>query len=106
MAQRGPAIASRQNRPGSRRPRQAHLSLTERGAERAHHGQSRMRTPYDRLAKETLSAILERAGRVQTETEVVAARQLVDLTYEPDPSKLALLEPFGLLARMVKSGPT
>jgi hypothetical protein len=64
-----------------------------------------MRTPFDRFAKEAWSAILERAARVETESEVAADVQFVDLTYEPDPTKLAALEPFGLVARMVKEGP-
>jgi hypothetical protein len=64
-----------------------------------------MRTPFDRFAKEAWSAILERAARVETESEVAADVQFVDLTFEPDPSKLAALEPFGLVASMVKEGP-
>jgi hypothetical protein len=64
-----------------------------------------MRTPFDRFAKEAWSAILERAARVETESEVAADVQFVDLTFEPDPTKLAALEPFGLIASMVKEGP-
>jgi len=64
-----------------------------------------MRTPFDRFAKEACSAILERAARVETEAEVSADVQFVDLVYEPDPTKPAALEPFGLVARIVKEGP-
>lgn len=64
-----------------------------------------MRTPFDRLAKEAWSAILERAARVETEAEVAADVQYVDLTYHPDRTKLTALEPFGLVARMVEDAP-
>jgi len=64
-----------------------------------------MQTPFDRLAKNSGSALLQRVGKVETQAEVVADAQWVDLTYDPEPDKLHLLAPFGLIARMVEEGP-
>jgi hypothetical protein len=65
-----------------------------------------MRTPYDRFAKDTWTAFIECAAPVETEVEVAADTQRIDLTFgEADPTKLSELERFGLLARIVKEGP-
>ena len=56
-------------------------------------------------AKDACKAILERAGWVETEAEVAAEVQSVDVTFEPDASKLGALQAFGLLARIVEAGP-
>jgi hypothetical protein len=64
-----------------------------------------VRTRYDQFAKETLTAVLSHAGHVETEVEVAAEAQYVDLVCEPDPARLDALAPFGLLGRMVREGP-
>lgn len=46
-----------------------------------------MRTPFDRLAKEAWSAILERAARVETEAEVAASSFVATYAWhEAEPS--------------------
>jgi hypothetical protein len=64
-----------------------------------------MRTPFDRFAKETLSAVLSLAGSVEAQVEISTNARFVDLRYDPDPARLAALEPFGLLGRMAQRGP-
>ncbi|MBX3226058.1 MAG: hypothetical protein KIT84_29215 [Labilithrix sp.] len=58
------------------------------------------RTPFDKLAKRMWSALLERAGTVDTETEVAPDSQSIDLTFEPDAARLESLRRFGLVGRM------
>ncbi|MBI5515319.1 MAG: hypothetical protein HY909_16190 [Deltaproteobacteria bacterium] len=61
-----------------------------------------MRTRFDSLAKDLWRGTLGDVGRVQTELEVSAAPQRADTTFEPDPTKKALLPERGLLGRIAR----
>ncbi|MBX3227616.1 MAG: hypothetical protein KIT84_14775 [Labilithrix sp.] len=58
------------------------------------------RTPFDKFAKLMWSALLARAGKVETEEEVAPDSQSIDLTFEPDATRLEALRRFGLVGRM------
>ena len=64
-----------------------------------------MRTPFDRLAKDLLKALLEPVCRTVTpEREVTADAQRLDLWCDPDPQRLPRLERLELLRRMLLDG--
>ncbi len=63
------------------------------------------RTPYDRLAKATITAALESAGEVKAHVETQAPAVYVDLVFEPDSARLHELERFGWLRRIAGAGP-
>jgi hypothetical protein len=65
-----------------------------------------VRTPFDRFAKDALTLLLSCAGRVSTQVESSGDTQYVDLICEPDPARLHELEPYGLLGRLVRDGPS
>ena len=82
MAQPAPTLP-----PASRKRRDGPPSLT-------------IRTAYDQLAKQALHELLIPAGPVETEKEVSAEPQRIDVWFAPDAARTAHLRPLGLLGRI------
>jgi len=61
-----------------------------------------VRTRFDQLAKELTAEVYERSAiKSEKQAPISADTQFVDYLYEPDPDKLDLLRPFGLLERAI-----
>jgi len=64
-----------------------------------------VRTRFDQLAKELTAEVFDRSAiKSEKQAPVAADPQFVDYLYEPDPDKLDLLRPFGLLERIAREG--
>jgi hypothetical protein len=60
-----------------------------------------VRTRFDQLAKElTAEALGHSAIKSEKQASVAAETQFIDYLYVPDPDKLDLLKPYGLLERI------
>ena len=62
------------------------------------------RDPFDRLAKGEVKAMLEQAGKVETQVELSNPVLYADLLFEPDPSKSRTLTEYGWFARIAAGG--
>ena len=61
-----------------------------------------MRTPYDQFVKQFLRAALRPVGVVETEQEVSADAQRIDVCFVPDPARAHGRRALGLLGRMAE----
>ena len=63
-----------------------------------------MRTPFDKLGKQSINEALAPSGRIETEAEVTTETRRIDVWFEPDPQAAPPSSDLGLLARMA-TGP-
>lgn len=64
-----------------------------------------IRTPFDYLAQGILDGLLPEMGTVDTELEVLAEAQSVDVAFEPDPARVEAGRRRGTIGRMAGQGP-